>query len=93
MNKTIQLIGITPEQFQNAILEGVRTQLNELKKDFQPKEPTELLTRQETADLFKVDLSTLHNWNKKKILTPCNVGARVYYRRKDIEQTIVKFNS
>ena len=47
--KSIQLIQITPEQLREEILKGVKTEINELKKSFQPKEPTEYLTRNEVA--------------------------------------------
>lgn len=86
----IQFIQITPEQLQNEILEGVKNQLNELKKNFEPKKPTEFLTRQETADLLKVDISSVHNYTKRKILQSYGLQGRVYYKRSEIEGAIVK---
>ena len=50
--KQVQLIQITAEELQKKIVEGVKTQIDELKKHFQPKEPTEYLTRQETSTLL-----------------------------------------
>ncbi|MCG8183146.1 helix-turn-helix domain-containing protein [Tenacibaculum piscium] len=90
----IQLIQITAEQLQNAIIQGVAEQLQELKKTFQPKEPAEYLTRQETADLLKVDLSTLHNWKHRKLLIPVSIAGtnRVLYTRESINEAIVKLN-
>ena len=79
-------------QFQQAILEGVENLLNDLKKDFQPKEPIEYLTRKDTAQLLQVDLSTLWNWTKKGKLQAYGIGNRVYYKRSEIEASIVKFN-
>lgn len=90
--KQIQLIGITPEDFQSEILEGVEKLLNELKKDFQPKEPTEYLTRQEVAELFKINLTTVWNWTKRGKLQSYGIGGRVFYKRSEIENSIVKFN-
>ena len=57
---------------------------------FQPKEPVEYLSRQETAELLKVDLSTIHNWTKQNKLVAYSIGARVYYKRKEVENAIVK---
>lgn len=88
--KQIQFIQVTPEQLQNAIVNGVKSQLDEFKKHFQPKQPTEYLTRQEVADLLQVDLSTLWNWTNKKILVSYSIGARVYYKRKEVEDAIVE---
>jgi hypothetical protein len=49
MGKTIQFIQVTPEQFQEQIINGVKTQIEILKADFQPKQPTDFLTRNEVA--------------------------------------------
>lgn len=88
--QTVQFIQVTPEQLQNAILEGVKTQFLEFKKQFQ--QPEELLTREETAKLLKVNLSTLHNWQKQKKLIPFGLQGRVYYKRSDIMKAIIKLN-
>ena len=88
----VQFISITPEQLQAQIVEGVKTHLDDLKEFYQPKEPTEFLTRAEVAELLKVDLSTVHNWTKKGILQSNGIGGRVYYKRKEVEQAIIKLN-
>ena len=90
--KLIQFIQITPEQLQEAIIEGVNSKLEDLKKNFQPKEPEELLTRNEVAELFKVDLSSVHNWTKKGQLISYGIpgSSRVYYKRSDIEKLLKK---
>ena len=66
------------------------SELKDLKNSFQPKAPTEYLTRQETADLLKVDLSTIHNYTKRKIIQSYGISGRVYYKRSEIENAIVK---
>ena len=92
--KSVQLIELTPEQLQTAIIDGVKIHLNEFKKSFQPKEPTEYMTRSEVADLLKINLSTVHNWTKNKILTSYGIGGtRVYYKRLEVENAIVKLNN
>jgi excisionase family DNA binding protein len=90
--QTVQFISVTPEQLQNAIIEGVKTQLEDLKKHWQPKTPTELLTRQEVATLFKVDISTIHNWTKRGEIQSYSVGSRVYYKRSEIENSLIKLS-
>ena len=67
----------------------IRNELIELKKNFQPKEPAEYLTRTEVSEMLKVDLSTLWNWQKKGKLIPVGLGNRVYYRRSDIESALI----
>jgi excisionase family DNA binding protein len=71
-------------------LASLEAELKEIKENFQPKEPVELLTRREAAAYLKVDLSTLWNWSKKGILSSYGIGNRVYYKRSEIEGTLVK---
>lgn len=90
MQETIQFVQVTPQQLQQEILSGIKTQLNALIEHFQPKEPTEYLTRHEVASLLKIDISTLHNWTKSGKLTSHNLVGRVYYKRKEIEAAMIK---
>ena len=90
--KQIQFIQVTPEQLQCAILEGVKRQLQELKENFQPKQPTEYLTRLQVSEMLQVDLSTVHNWSKRKILFPKQIGGRIYFKRSEVEKAIVELN-
>ncbi|ALU75414.1 helix-turn-helix domain-containing protein [Tenacibaculum finnmarkense] len=92
MEQQVQLIQITAQQLQDAIIKGIADQLQELKKTFQPKQPTEYLSRQETADLLKVDLSSLHNWRHNGTLVPLKIGNRVLYTRKSIEDALITLN-
>lgn len=82
----------SPEELTEKILKGVDEKLTQLKLEFQPKEPTEYLTRNEVKDFLKVDLSTVHNWTKKGKLKAYGIGNRVYYKRSDIEQAIIPLN-
>ena len=86
MNGQIQLIQLTPNELQNAIIEGVNIQLEKLKTHFQPKEPTELLTRSETSALLKINLTTLWNYTKQGKLISYGIGNRVYYKRAEVMQ-------
>jgi len=86
----IQFIGTTPTALIDLIDETVKKRLEELKKNFQPKEPTEYLTRNDVAKLFKIDLSSVHNWTKKGILKAYQISGRVYYKRIEIETAIVE---
>lgn len=85
---TLQFIQITPEQLKESILSDFKIEFEHLKKEFQPKTPTEYLTRNEVKDLLKVDLSTIHNWTKRGKLKAYGLGNRVYYRRDEVEQAI-----
>ena len=71
---------------------NLEEELKNIKQNFQPKEPEELMTRQETANYFKVDISTIHNWTKKGRIVAYGIGARVYYKRSEIENVLIKLN-
>ena len=73
-------------------LTQIEHKLADLNEYFEPKEPVELMTRNEVAEYLKVDLSTLWNWTNKGKLTAYGIGARVYYKRNEIEQCLIKFN-
>ncbi len=83
---------LNTEQLQEQISENVKNQLQDFLKNFKPKQPDEYLTRSEVADLFKVDLSTIHNWCKSGKLKPLGIGARVYFLRSDIEKSLTPLN-
>lgn len=52
----------------------------------------ELLTRTETVELLKINLTTLWNWTKKGKLTAYGIGNRVYYKRGEIMKALVTLN-
>ena len=66
--------------------------INDLLINFEPKSPNEYLSRQETADLLKVDLSTIWNYTKQSKLISYGIGSRVYYKRAEVEKAIIKLN-
>lgn len=86
----VQFIGISPEQLKKDMADVLKAQIDELKNHFQPKDPTEWLTRNEVRDLLKVDLSTIHHWTKKGKLKSYGLGARVYYKRSEVESALIK---
>ena len=87
MNNVTQLHNTTPEELLKPIQE-LKEQIEELRKNFQPKEPEEYLSRAEVAQLLKVDISTIHNWGKSGKLKRHGLGNRVYYKRSEVEQAI-----
>ena len=88
----VQFIQYTPQQLQEEIQKGIKTQLDAFLQNFKPQQPNDYLTRQEVAELFKVDLSTIHNWCKSGKLKPYGIGARVYFLRVDIDNCLIPLN-
>jgi hypothetical protein len=89
--ETIQFISTSPTALANLIDEKIKTQLEDLKKNFIPKEPEDFISRKETATLLKISLVCLHDWMNKGILKPYKMGNKTYFSRKEVTETM--FNS
>lgn len=88
----IQIESTTIEELTNLIsdkllekLEKRIAAINEKKLD------EELLTREETAKLLKISITTLWHWTKKNKLIAYGIGNRVYYKRGEIMNALVAF--
>ena len=88
--QTLQFISVTPEQFQNAILEGVKTQIESLKLHFEPKQPKRYRTRAEVSKMLNVSYVTLNKWNKSGKLKAVGIGGRVLYCQETIDEAITE---
>jgi excisionase family DNA binding protein len=68
--------------------------VSELKQELKQAIFTEqYLTREEVSELFKISLSTIHNWTKRGILQPYQIGGRVYFKASDIECSMIKLEN
>ena len=67
---------------------SIKEQLIEIKEHFEPRQPTEYLTRKEVATLLKCDQSTVFNWVKRGKLQRHCIGNRTYYKRSEVESAI-----
>lgn len=89
--KQLQFIGMEPydliQEMRRELIPDIK---RELKEEFQPKEPTVYLTRQEVCDLLSIDMSTLHRWRKDGVLIAYGLGNRIYFKRNEIETLIEK---
>ena len=88
--KRIQLLETSLSELIKLIEEIIERKVRSLEDNFQPKTPPEFLTRDEVAALLKVDRSTVYNWTKRGILIAHQIGSRVYYKREELENAIVK---
>ena len=90
----IQFINISPEQLQNEIIEGVKTQLEDLKKFYQPKEPAQFVTRKYVMnEMLHCSTGTLHKLTVKGVLTKYQCGGKILFLRSQVEEAIVKINN
>ena len=87
----IQFIQITPVELKELIQETIKCAFREFAKDFQPKEPTEYLTRKEVQKMLNINMSTLHHWTKQGKLKAYGIGARIYYKRHEVDEALETF--
>lgn len=90
-NKSLQLIGVEPEEFINAITSQMTANFTALlnEKINIPKQ-NEIMTRKEVSELLQKDYSTLFRWKQKGVLIPTCIDGSIYYYRSDIDALLEK---
>jgi len=81
-NSAIQLMQIDIESFGQFIQKLVREELEKIIPV--QSEEKELYTREETAKLLNVSLTTLFHWNNDGTLKNTKIGNRVYYSKEEV---------
>ena len=84
----VQLIQITEEKLTSTIIESLKKEIEILKTQFQPQQPTEWISRNDVAKMLGVSFTTLYSWNRKKILVAYSIGNRVYYKREQVNNAL-----
>ncbi len=86
---SILLETLTVEQLQQLIGTSVKNGITEIQQEFQSKHNSEeLLTREETCQFLKIDGSTLWAWTNKKKIKAYGIGARRYYKRSELLESL-----
>jgi hypothetical protein len=93
MEKGIFIANYSTENLKEDISKSVKELIKEVLIENTKQVQNEYLTRQEVAQMFKVDLSTIHNWCKSGKLKPLGIGARVYFLRADIENSLTPLSA
>lgn len=83
MENTFVIRNTTPEDFCDKIIARLKEELK-IPATSAREEPR-YLTRQETADLLKISLQTLHQYTKTGRLRAYRVGSRVLYKMEELE--------
>lgn len=82
------------EEFESRIdskLDRMRNAIiTELKNEFKPKIPEEFLTRNEVAQLLKVNVNTVDRWSKEGQLRRYGLGNKIFFKRSEVEESIQK---
>jgi hypothetical protein len=92
MENAIMLHKLTPTDLEDLIRKVVSEQLEGFKKNRPTENPDELLTRAEACILLKINITTLHNWTKKGKIIAYGIGNRVYYKRGELMESLIRIN-
>ena len=91
--KKVTFIETDPEEIINAINQYSERKFQEMEERFKNIGQQQIyLTRRDVANLLKVNISTIHNYSKKGILKPLQIGGKVLFARKDIDDSIERLN-
>lgn len=91
MTKATILHELSPEQI-TSLFTGLQNQIKELNEKFEPKQPTEYLSRTEVAEMLKCTLPTVYNWVQKGVINSYGIAGRVYFKRSEIEAALICLN-
>ncbi|WP_454059439.1 helix-turn-helix domain-containing protein [Elizabethkingia ursingii] len=83
-NSIIQFSQITVEELGKFIEEKMCKAIENFALTKKSEEKS-VYTRDETAKLLDVSLTTLFHWNKQGILKAKKIGRRVYYSKTDVQ--------
>jgi hypothetical protein len=88
----IRVQDITLDKLTDKFLIGVDSKLKEFYAKYKPskKDEDELFTVEETTKILKCSKQALWNWRKNDILPSYRLGNRVYYKKSDIFNKLVK---
>lgn len=89
MNESILLQNVSPERLTELIEEGIKSQLNDLKKEILTHDSDELLTRTETCKYLQIDSSTLWHWTNKGKVIAYSIGNRRYYKKGELLKCLI----
>lgn len=90
LSNSILLQELTVEQLQLLIGSSVKSGIQEFQNEILSKDNSEeLLTREETCHLLKIDSSTLWVWTKQNKVKAYGIGTRRYYKRSEIMDCLI----
>ena len=93
MNK-ITFHEATIDELANALLLKLKESEDDLQKSQNKTDShEEYLATVEVSQLFKISISTVHNWRKAGTLLACQIGGKVFFKRSDIDNAVVQLKS
>jgi len=89
MADSILLQNLNTADLTQLIKDGVKSQLQDFKKEISTHDPEELLTRTETCKYLQIDSSTLWHWTNKGKVIAYGIGNRRYYKKAELLECLI----
>ena len=90
VTKTIQITEITVDELADKVADKLLEKIKHYIEELQSNENDVYLTRTETADFLKINITTLWNWTNKGKVKSCGLGNRRYYNKKELIDVLKK---
>ena len=91
VQNSILLQNLSPEQLKELINEGLKSQLDDFKKDLSDHQANDdLLTRKEACEFLKINSSTLWHWTNKGKVIAYGIANRRYYKRTELLECLIR---
>jgi len=84
ITKTIEIQEITVDELADKVADKLLDKIKHYLDDLHTNESDVYLTRQETADFLKINITTLWHWTNKGKIKSYGIGNRRYYNKQEI---------
>ncbi len=88
--KTIEITELTADELADKIANKLLEKIKHYMDDLHSNENDVYLTRTETADFLKINITTLWHWTNKGKVKSYGLGNRRYYNKKEIIDVLKK---
>ena len=93
MQNSILLQNLSTEQLSKLINDGVKSQLDDFKKNLSTQHANDdLLTRTQACEFLQIDSSTLWHWTNKGKVIAYGIANRRYYKRAELLDCLTPLN-
>ena len=82
---------LTKDELKGIISNSIQEVIN--KNSVKEIKEEELLSREETSSLLKINLSTLWRWTKDGKVNAYGIGNRIFYKKDEIFNSLIKIEN
>jgi len=84
ITKTIEIQEITVDELADKVADKLLNKIKHYLDELHTNESDVYLTKQETADFLKINITTLWHWSNKGKIKSYGIGNRRYYNKQEI---------